>query len=209
MLAGSSGQMRRFPSSPQSFRIVDLFFQDAMKETLVKQEIKQEWEDGQPEEGSPRVTANDEQSAEPPRTVITARRHVRTITTAGHITETVAEPDPASPDASGIPSNLQLSPQQHHQHQHRQQFQQQTTVEQQPRQSRSRNFHEDEQQESGTQQASQDYLQISQSDVEIQQQPHRPGEQRVVYLTSNGQEVQVEVPDTVDPATLAVKESAR
>ncbi|XP_043254953.1 uncharacterized protein LOC122398807 [Colletes gigas] len=168
-----------------------------MKESLAKREIKRDWEHVQPEEASPRMTATEEPS-ESPRTVITARRHVRTITTTGQITETVSEADPDSPDASVISGNLQLEPQQQTQHHHQH-------PQQQPRQ---RVYQEEEQQDQGSLQATQHFVQISQADGDIQQ--HRSGEQRVVYLTTNGQEVQVEVTDTVDPnSTLTVKEQTR
>lgn len=164
-----------------------------MKETLTKQEIKREWEENSVDEGSPRMamvaTNPDEQSVESPRTVITARRHVRTITTAGHITETVVDPEPDSPD------NLQSQRQQQH---HRSMDEQQT---------RSRTFQEEQQQDQACKQNSQTYVQISHTEAEIQQQD-RSREQRIVYLTSNGQEVRV-VAEAVDPSTLTVKETVR
>ncbi|XP_076548183.1 uncharacterized protein LOC117607043 isoform X4 [Osmia lignaria lignaria] len=158
----------------------------AMKETLVKQEIKREWENDRAEESSPRMMANEEQpTSESPRSVITSRRHVRTITTTGHITETVPESEPNSPDG-----NLQL----------------------QSQRARSRGYQEELQQDPGCKQTVQHYVQISQQDVDAQsrqQQQQRSNEQRVVYLTSNGQEVvQVEVPENVDPNASA-KEVAR
>ncbi|XP_016769884.2 box A-binding factor isoform X3 [Apis mellifera] len=165
----------------------------AMKETLTKQEIKREWEENSVDEGSPRMamvgTNPDEQSVESPRTVITARRHVRTITTAGHITEMVVDPEPDSPD------NLQSQRQQQH---HRSMDEQQT---------RSRTFQEEQQQDQACKQNSQTYVQISHTETEIQQQD-RSREQRIVYLTSNGQEVRV-VAEAVDPSTLTVKETVR
>ncbi|XP_076169666.1 uncharacterized protein LOC143147866 [Ptiloglossa arizonensis] len=183
-----------------------------MKETLVKRDIKREWEDSRAEEGSPRMTATEEQPAESPRTVITTRRHVRTITTAGQITESVQEPEPDSPDPGVISGNLQLEPQHHHQHHHQHPHHhhhlQHPSVEQQHqhRQSRPRVYQEEEQDQAG-QQTSQHFVQITQADADVQQ--HRSSEQRVLYL-ANGQEVQVEIPDTVDPnSTLTVKEQTR
>lgn len=190
----------------------------------MKREMKREWEEGRIDENSSRivvsgnttVTAIDEQrqSVESgPRTVITARRHVRTITTAGHITENAAEPEsdlgPDSPDANPMSSNLQLQSQ--HRHQLRQQ-----SAEQQHRQSQPRNYREpDEQPDQGEQQPAQHFTHISRSDGDPcdQQQQQRAGEQQrlpVVYLTSNGQEVKVEVSETVEHGgTLSVKESTR
>ncbi|PBC28653.1 GATA-binding factor A [Apis cerana cerana] len=166
-----------------------------MKETLTKQEIKREWEENNVDEGSPRMpmvgTNPDEQSIESPRTVITARRHVRTITTAGHITETVVDPEPDSPD------NLQSQRQQQH---HR-------SMDEHGQQTRSRTFQEEQQQDQACKQNSQSYVQISHTEAEIQQQD-RSREQRIVYLTSNGQEVRV-VAEAVDPSTLTVKETVR
>lgn len=143
----------------------------------MKQEIKREWENDRTEESSPRMIANEEQpTSESPRSVITSRRHVRTITTTGHITETVPESEPNSPEG-----NLQL----------------------QSQRARSRGYQEELQQDPGCKQTAQHYVQISQQDVDAQsrqQQQQRTNEQRVVYLTSNGQEVvQVEVPENVDP----------
>ncbi|XP_076685357.1 uncharacterized protein LOC143377675 isoform X3 [Andrena cerasifolii] len=189
-----------------------------MKDSLVKHEVKQEWEEGQQEQGSPiRIAVSEEQPVESSRTVITARRHVRTITTAGHITETVLKPEPDSPDTNAMPSTVHLQPPQQHQHQHQHhhhqhhqhhQFHHQS-VDQQP-QPRPRIYQGEEQQEQGGQQSSQHFVQISQSDAEVQQQQqHRSGEQRVVYLTSNGQEVQVEVPENVNSTTLTIKEPTR
>ena len=187
------------PSTAILFSIVErscaYVLQIAMKETLTKQEIKREWEENSVDEGSPRMamvaTNPDEQSVESPRTVITARRHVRTITTAGHITEMVVDPEPDSPD------NLQSQRQQQH---HR-------SMDEQGQQTRSRTFQEEQQQDQACKQNSQTYVQISHTEAEIQQQD-RSREQRIVYLTSNGQEVRV-VAEAVDPSTLTVKETVR
>ncbi|XP_017789550.1 PREDICTED: uncharacterized protein LOC108571900 [Habropoda laboriosa] len=176
-----------------------------MKETLTKQEVKREWEENRGDEGSPRVITADEPSVESPRTVITARRHVRTITTAGHITETIAEPD--SPDANAMsshPANIQLQSQQHHHPHHHQSVDQQSR----PRAYQDDRQHQQQQPDQGCKQTSQHFVQISQTEADIQQQ-HRSNEQRVVYLTSNGQELQMEVTETVDPSTLTIKETAR
>ncbi|KZC05081.1 GATA-binding factor A [Dufourea novaeangliae] len=187
-----------------------------MNESLVKREIKREWEDTRVEEDSDRTTGSasgtrtsieEHQPVENSRTVITARRHVRTITTAGHITENVHETEPEtgsnSPDANSMPDDLQIQP--HHRHL------QQQSVDQQHCQSQPRHYQEENQRDQGNHQASQHFVQISRATTDVQQQhQHRPGEQqRVVYVTSNGQEVKVEVPETVDSATLSVKESTR
>ncbi|XP_076398437.1 uncharacterized protein LOC100875315 isoform X4 [Megachile rotundata] len=152
-----------------------------MKETLVKQEIKREWENDRIEEGSPRMTSTEERStSESPRSVITSRRHVRTITTAGQITETVSESEPNSPDASNLPR------------------------------ARSHGYQEEPQRDHGCEQPSQRFVQISQQDADVQsrQQQHRPNEQRVLYLTPNGQEVH-EVSETVDPNATPTNETTR
>nr|XP_033330416.1 uncharacterized protein LOC117222686 isoform X2 [Megalopta genalis]XP_033330417.1 uncharacterized protein LOC117222686 isoform X2 [Megalopta genalis] len=188
-----------------------------MKESLIKREIEHEWEESRVDEGSSRMTGSgnvtaasieeQRQAMESPRTVITARRHVRTITTAGHITENVPEPEPEpgpdSPDAAAMSGSLQ------HQAHHRHHQLQQQSLEQQHRQSRS--YRDGDQQDPGNQQH---FAQIVRSEADVQQQQqqhqhHRAGEQRVVYLTSNGQELKVEVPDTLEHAALSVKESAR
>lgn len=95
-----------------------------MKEPLVsnQQEVKMEWEGGRQEGNSPQVSqtsADEQSSAENPRSVITTRRHVRTITTAGHITEgAVVDPESESPVPSPVASNLQQVIQQQQQHRH-------------------------------------------------------------------------------------------
>lgn len=164
-----------------------------MKETLSKQEVKREWEDGRAEEDSPRVATTDERSVESSRSVITARRHVRTITTAGHITETVAEPEADS---------------QHHRR----------SIDDQAQQCRSRSYQDEQQQQQQQQQQDQgcklSILQIAHSEAEMQQQQQqqqhaRSREQSLVYMTSNGQEVRVQVSETVDPSVLTVKDTVR
>ena len=177
--------------------------QVAMKETLSKQEVKREWEDGRAEEDSPRVATTDERSVESSRSVITARRHVRTITTAGHITETVAEPEDS----------------QHHRR----------SVDDQAQQCRSRSYQDEQQQQQQQQQQDQgcklSILQIAHTEAEMQQQQQqqqqqpqqqqqqqqhaRSREQSLVYMTSNGQEVRVQVSETVDPSVLTVKDTVR
>lgn len=77
-----------------------------MKDNLPKQEIKIEW-DCQRVGASPlQLPRSSEDQAASPRSVIT-QRHVRTITTAGHITETIAEAEPESPTRSPISGGLQ------------------------------------------------------------------------------------------------------
>lgn len=116
------------------------------------------------------------------RTVITSRRHVRTITTTGHITETVAEPEPDTPDPKAISVGLQLESQQ----------QQQSDP-----QSRARAYQEEPQQDQGCKELSPQFVHISQADADIQQQ-QRSGEQ-IVYIAG---EIQVEVPKNVDGLTV-------
>ncbi|XP_043591563.1 transcription factor GATA-6-like isoform X2 [Bombus pyrosoma] len=158
-----------------------------MKETLSKQEVKREWEDGRAEEDSPRVATADERSVDSSRSVITARRHVRTITTAGHITETVAEPEADS---------------QHHRR----------SVDDQAQQCRSRSYQDEQQQQQQDQGCKLSILQIAHTEAEMQQQQQqhaRSREQSLVYMTSNGQEVRVQVSETVDPSVLTVKDTVR
>lgn len=134
-------------------------------------------------ESSPQVTqGTEDHAAESPQSVITTRRHVRTITTAGHITEGIAEVDPESPDSNSVAGNLHQGLHQQRSAQHEQQATQQTH------------------------QTQQHYVQISHSGAEDQQ---RSADQRVVYATSNGQEVQVEVTETSEAITLTVKEPPR
>lgn len=151
-----------------------------MEERIIKQEIKIEWDNHHA--SSPQVTGTEDQTAGSPQSVITTRRHVRTITTAGHITEGIAEVDPESPDSNSVTGNL-------HQGLHQQRNEQH---EQAPQQTH--------------QQTQQHYVQISHPGAENQQQS---ADQRVVYATSNGQEVQVEVTETSEAITLTVKEPPR
>lgn len=161
--------------------------QDAMKESPVKQEIKMEWE-GHAEDNSPHVHGAEDQAAASPQSVITTRRHVRTITTAGHIKDS-SEIDPESPDSNSITGNL------HHQGLHQRGNEQHEQVQQ-------RGYQEEQQQTHQTH-----YVQIPHAGVDDQQRV--ADQQRVVYATSNGQQVQVEVSRTPEAITLTVKEPPR
>lgn len=160
-----------------------------MKETLVKQEIKMEWEGHHVDDNSSQVPGTEDQTAESPQSVITTRRHVRTITTAGHITEGIAEVDPESPDSNSVTGSLHQGLQQRsEQHEHAQQH----------------SFQEEQQRTHQAQQ--QHYVQIAHTGSEDQQRS--ADQQRVVY--AGGQEVQVEVSETSDATiTLTVKEPPR
>ncbi|XP_011864789.1 PREDICTED: uncharacterized protein LOC105560351 isoform X2 [Vollenhovia emeryi] len=163
--------------------------EDIMKETLIKQEIKMEWDGHHADDNSSQVPRTEDQTAtESPQSVITTRRHVRTITTTGHITEGIAEVDPESPDSNSVTGSLHQG------------FQQRN---EQHEQAQQRNFQEEQQR---THQAQQHYVQISHTGNEDQ---HRStDQQRVVYTT--GQEVQVEVSDSSEATiTLTVKEPPR
>ncbi|XP_077265483.1 uncharacterized protein LOC143899229 isoform X2 [Temnothorax americanus] len=164
--------------------------EDVMKETLVKQEIKMEWDGHRADDNSSQVPGTEDQTAGSPQSVITTRRHVRTITTTGHITEGIAEVDPESPDSNSVTGSLHQGLQQQRNEQ-REQAQQ-------------RNFQEEQQR---THQTQQHYVQISHTSNEDQQRS--TDQQRVVYATS-GQEVQVEVSEVSSEAiTLTVKEPPR
>lgn len=156
-----------------------------MKETLVKQEIKMEWEPHHADDSSPQVPGTEDQAASSPQSVITTRRHVRTITTAGHITEAIAEVDPESPDSHSVTGNL---------HQQRN--------ERQHEQAQQRNYQDEQNHQTH-------YVQISHPGAaEVQQRA--ADQQRVVYATSNGQEVRVEVSENSEATiTLTVKEPPR
>lgn len=155
-----------------------------MKETLVKQEIKMEWESQHADDSSPQVPVTEDQTASSPQSVITTRKHVRTITTTGHITEGIAEVDPESPDSNSITENL---------HQQRN--------ERQHEQTQQRNYQEEHAHQAH-------YVQISHPGaIEIQQ---RADQQRLVYGTSNGPEIQVEVSENSGGTiALTVKEPPR
>ncbi|XP_011687822.1 PREDICTED: nitrogen catabolic enzyme regulatory protein-like isoform X3 [Wasmannia auropunctata] len=163
--------------------------EDVMKETLVKQEIKMEWEGHHADDNSSQVPGTEDHTAGSPQSVITTRRHVRTITTAGHITEGITEVDPESPDSNSVTGSLHQGLQQREQHEQAQQC----------------NFHEEQQR---THQTQQHYVQLSHTNTEDQQRS--TDQQRVVYATSSGQEVQVEVSETSEATiTLTVKEPPR
>lgn len=159
-----------------------------MKETLVKQEIKMEWEGHRADASSPQVAGAEDQANGSPQSVITTRRHVRTITTAGHITDGIAEVDPESPDSNSVAASLHQGLHHQRNEQHEQQ----------------RNYQEEQQQPHQTQQH---YVQLSHAAAENQQRS--VDQQRVVYA-SNGQEVRVEVSESSDATiTLTVKEPPR
>lgn len=162
--------------------------QDAMKETAVKQEIKIEWE-GHADDNSPHVHGAEDQVTGSPQSVITTRKHVRTITTAGHI-EDSSEIGPESPDSNSITGNLHQGLHQRCSEHHEQ--------------AQQRGYQEEQQQ---THQTQGHYVQIPHPGVDDQQRA--TDQQRVLYATSNGQ-VQVEVSETQDATiTLTVKEPPR
>ncbi|KAL6255433.1 hypothetical protein P5V15_013768 [Pogonomyrmex californicus] len=159
-----------------------------IKEPLVKQEIKMEWDGHRTDDNSSQISGTEDQTVGSPQSVITTRRHVRTITTAGHITEGIAEIEPESPDSNSVTGNLHRGLQQRNEHE----------------QSHQRNFQEEQQRARQTQH----YVQISHTGNEDQQRS--TDQQRVVYATSSGQEVQVEVSETPEATiTLTVKEPPR
>ncbi|XP_014476476.1 PREDICTED: box A-binding factor-like [Dinoponera quadriceps] len=159
-----------------------------MKETSVKQEVKMEW-DGHADDTSPHVHGAEDQMAGSPQSVITTRRHVRTITTAGHIKDS-SEVDPESPDSNSLTGNLHQGLHQRGSEQHEQ----------------TRGYQEEQQQ---THQPQGHYVPIPHSGVDDQQRA-TDQQQRVVYSTSNGQQVQVEVSvETPEAITLTVKEPPR
>ncbi|XP_032672460.1 uncharacterized protein LOC116844675 isoform X4 [Odontomachus brunneus] len=158
---------------------------DAMKETAVKHEIKIEWE-SHADDNSPHVHGAEDQVTGSPQSVITTRKHVRTITTAGHI-EDSSEIGPESPDSNSITGNLHQGLHQRNNEQHEQQ----------------RGYQEEQ-----THQTQGHYVQIPHAGV-VDDQQRATDQQRVLYATSNGQ-VQVEVSETQDATiTLTVKEPPR
>ncbi|XP_018308720.1 uncharacterized protein [Mycetomoellerius zeteki] len=178
-----------FPRRPSlSLVVASSHLSDVMKETLVKQEIKMEWDNHHVDDNSSQVSGTEDHTTRSPQSVITTRRHVRTITTAGHITEGIAEVDPESPDSNSVNGSLHQGLQQRNE---------------QHEQAQQRNFQEEQ-----AHQTQQHYVQISHTSAEDQQRP--TDQQRVVYATSSGQEVQVEVSEASDATiTLTVKEPPR
>lgn len=163
-----------------------------MKENLVKPDVKIEWEGHHPEETSPQVPRTAEEQANgSPQSVITTRRHVRTITTTGHITETLAD-DPESPIPSPEDKNRKIL-QQHIVHDTQQEHQDVHYQEQQHQQ----------------QHQQQHYIHLppvdSPGERSVEQQQHQ-----VVFTTANGEELQVESHNADEQAIeLAVKDQPR
>ena len=143
-----------------------------MKETLSKQDIKLEWEDRRSSgNSSPQVTRmSEEQTSGSPQSVITTRRYTRTITATGHITETIANPEPDSPESNS----------------HMQQV-----IQQQQQQIHVKNENSDQQRYQDEMQHHPDHVPISPHGSPNNQQ-HGGDQQPVIFAISNGQELQVE-----------------
>ena len=156
-----------------------------MKESLSKQDIKLEWEERRTSgNSSPQVSrVPEEQTSASPRSVITTRRHMRTITTTGHITETIANQEPDSPESNS--TNMQQVIQQ-----------QQMNV---------KNEGSDQQRYQEEIQHHPDHVPISPSGSPDQQQQHVGDQHHVIFAISNGQELPVEAAE----ATEAIKEPPR
>ncbi|XP_034939689.1 box A-binding factor-like isoform X3 [Chelonus insularis] len=150
-----------------------------MKENIIKQEIKTDWETHQPEESSPQVarTAEEQTNGESPQSVITTRRHVRTITTTGHITETIPE-DSESPASSPEEKNklMQHVVQESHQTQQEQNYQ-------------------DHQQ----------FIHLHSEEGSRDQSNN----QQIVYTPNNGEEMQVDTSNEGQAITLAIKDQTK
>lgn len=189
-------------------------FQEAMKESLSKQEVKMEWEGRRPGDSSPQVPRTaEEQAGGSPQSVITTRRHVRTITTAGHITESIADAEPESPEPSP-PSVKQamhhnnntiklLQPVIHQQDQQSLQQQSKQAQQEQPQESQQQQDPPQEQthryQENHHQQHQhQHYINISQASSPKDQQRgvEQPQHHQIVYATTNGEDMQLEGHDS-------------
>ncbi|KAK0180444.1 hypothetical protein PV327_006085 [Microctonus hyperodae] len=143
-----------------------------MKENLVKQEIKAEWEGRHPEATSPQVPRTvDEQAGDSSQSVITTRRHVRTITTTGHITETLAD-DPESPAECANENSPKISHQ----------------VEEKNNQENQQVVYQDQQQRQ-QQQSQEHFIHLTQEESPGDQRNIDPQHHPVVYTTSNGEEL--------------------
>ncbi|XP_014294972.1 uncharacterized protein LOC103569035 isoform X3 [Microplitis demolitor] len=158
---------------------------DTMKENSLKQETKNDWEARHPEETSPQIPRTAEEQAgagspvNGPTIVTTTRRHVRTITTTGHITETIAEDSEPSPVSS--PGENKTN--------HKIIHQQQQTAD-----------HQHNEQTSHYQEQSYIHLPADNNSTDSNQH------QQVVY-SNNGDELQVETQNSDGhPITLSLKE---
>lgn len=172
-----------------------------MKETLVKQDIKIEWEEHHSGENSPQVQPTEEPSNSP-QNVVTTKRHVRTITTAGRITESIAEIEAESVDTNNVSNNLQQAMQQHRQQQHHSEQDQHSY--QQEEEQRQQTQVQIQQQGQSRQ-----YVQISHTNNNEDRQRDGNEQRHIVYTTSNGQEGGIEVAEAADSTTIAVKSSPR
>ncbi|XP_032456107.1 putative mediator of RNA polymerase II transcription subunit 12 isoform X5 [Nasonia vitripennis] len=172
--------------------------EDTMKENLQKQDVKLEWENHQQEEGSPHQEPQQQSPVESPRSVITSRRHVRTITATG-IIETRVESAPNSPENGQ--TDLQ---QQQQQHIVQQQQQQSRSIKQENQEPPPPYTEEPHQQQYRIQMSHEHSPDDQQRVVEQKQQQH------VIYATSNGQEMQVDGAETTEGTiTLNVEERTR
>ncbi|KAK2575180.1 hypothetical protein KPH14_002578 [Odynerus spinipes] len=166
--------------------------EDTMKETLVKPEIKIEWEEHRSGESSPQMQPTEEPS-DNQQSVITSKRHVRTITTAGHIAESTAEIEAESSDTNTV-CNLQQVMQQHRQQQHSDQDHHGYQHEEEQRQ---------QTQQIQVQQQARQYVQISHTNNDEGRQRDGNEQRHVVYATNHGQKDSMEVSEVADSTTVA------
>ncbi|XP_051161060.1 box A-binding factor-like isoform X3 [Leptopilina boulardi] len=156
---------------------------ETMKETLAKQDIKLEWEDRRlsGNSSSPPVTRmTDDQTTESPQSVITTRRYTRTITATGHITETLTNHTPDSPESSNSNNVQQVI-----QHQ-------QIHVKDENSDHRQR-YHQEEIQHRP------EHVPISPHGSPNQQQVTDQHQPPVIFTISGGTELQVEPAETSEP----------
>lgn len=163
----------------------NFFFQETMKETLSKQDIKLEWEDRRlsANSSSPpisRMTAED-QTTGSPQSVITTRRYTRTITATGHITETLTNHPPDSPESNS--NSVQQVIQQ----------QQQQQIHVKDENSDRQRYHQEEMQHRP------EHVPISPHGSPNQQQVGDQHQPPVIFTISGGQELQVEPAETSEP----------
>jgi hypothetical protein len=180
-----------------------------MKDNLQKRNEKLEWDSHRIEENSShqivtRSQINDQQqhhqqqmSINNPRSVITSRRHIRTITTAGQITESITDSEPTSPEIVQTEMHNIV----HQEHSHGQQLRiiKQENLEP-PAYTEKHQYNI---------RISHEHSPDGQHRV-IDNQQLKQQQQHVIFATTNSQEIEIEESEAVESTiTMAVEEPSR
>ncbi|XP_011497140.1 PREDICTED: box A-binding factor-like [Ceratosolen solmsi marchali] len=181
--------------------------EDTMKENLQTHDVKLEWDSHRIEENSShqmsRSQIDQHQQAQQqhmsmnnPRSVITSRRHVRTITTTGQITECVANSESTSPET--------VQTEMHH------------IIHQQHSQSHpTRTIKQESQEPPAYSEKHQYNIRISHEQSPEDQQrviehQHPKHQQHIIFTSTNSHEMQIEESESVESTiTMTVEEPTR